>query len=138
MRTDTFSDLLPSSFVLDEICETSTAQLSRVRHQGRHTRTVAKSSLDDIAIAMKQDETGLKFSDRRWQLRKYHDTFLGHELVDWLIAQYSDINTRQEALVIGNQLQAQGLFRHVYTGGAISDEGRRLLECARLLVICDR
>lgn len=89
----------------------------------------SKVSLDEVATALKQSDGGLNFVDRRWQLRKYHDTFLGHELVDWLVSYYSDINTRQDAVKFGNKLQTQGLFRHVNTGGVTADEGRKLLEC---------
>ena len=49
--------------------------------------------------------------DRRYHLQSFKQCFIGRELVDWLITR-GEVNTRDEAVVLGTQLLDAGVFRH--------------------------
>ncbi|ORZ32082.1 hypothetical protein BCR44DRAFT_1441039 [Catenaria anguillulae PL171] len=66
-----------------------------------------------IAHAMQNLSTGVKFSDRRWHLRLYERVFVGSECVDWMLRSISDVDTREDAVALGNSLLQQGVFVHV-------------------------
>ncbi|KAF3483059.1 vacuolar membrane-associated protein [Arthroderma uncinatum] len=69
-------------------------------------------SLSSVAHAM-QSEKGVKMMDRRWHWRLHYNCFVGMELTTWLIKNFSDIDTREEAVQFGNELMKHGLFHHV-------------------------
>lgn len=60
-----------------------------------------------------QSSRGLKIEDRRWHLRLYEMCFVGTELVDWLVENFSDIPDRAQAIEYGQVLMQGGLFEHV-------------------------
>ncbi|KAF9274064.1 vacuolar membrane-associated protein iml1 [Mortierella alpina] len=70
------------------------------------------SKIQTIATAIQNPLTGIKLQDRRWHLRVYNSVFLGNEVVDWLIHNFSDIDTRDEATEFGKKLFDKGLFIH--------------------------
>ncbi|RMZ72557.1 vacuolar membrane-associated iml1 [Pyrenophora seminiperda CCB06] len=51
--------------------------------------------------------------DRRWHLKLHYNCFLGFDLVNWLLSNFKDIETRDEAVDFGNELMSKGLFQHV-------------------------
>ncbi|ORY00219.1 hypothetical protein K493DRAFT_392196 [Basidiobolus meristosporus CBS 931.73] len=69
--------------------------------------------LSTIATAMQNPITGVKLQDRRWHFRLFEGVFVGNEFIDWLIREFTDLDTREEALEYGNGLMSQGLFVHV-------------------------
>ncbi|KAF9977679.1 vacuolar membrane-associated protein iml1 [Actinomortierella ambigua] len=70
------------------------------------------SKIQTIATAIQNPTTGIKLQDRRWHLRVYNSVFLGNEVVDWLIHNFVDIETREEATDFGKKLFDKGLFIH--------------------------
>lgn len=60
-----------------------------------------------------QSEQGIEIMDRRWHWKIHDNCFVGHELVNWLIENFTDIDTAEEAVEYGNQLKELGLFQHV-------------------------
>ncbi|KAG0052843.1 vacuolar membrane-associated protein iml1 [Gryganskiella cystojenkinii] len=70
------------------------------------------SKIQTIATAIQNPLTGVKLQDRRWHLRVYNSVFLGNEVVDWLIHNFSDLDTREEATEFGKKLFEKGLFIH--------------------------
>ncbi|OCK83599.1 hypothetical protein K432DRAFT_321990 [Lepidopterella palustris CBS 459.81] len=60
-----------------------------------------------------QGEKGIQMLDRRWHLRLHYNCFLGFDLTSWLLQNFKDIATRDEAVELGNQLMKRGLFQHV-------------------------
>lgn len=60
-----------------------------------------------------QGERGVKMMDRRWHLRLHYNCFIGMELTSWLLNNFADIESRDEAVDLGNELMEQGLFQHV-------------------------
>ncbi|GJJ78997.1 DEP domain-containing protein 5 [Entomortierella parvispora] len=70
------------------------------------------SKIQAIATAIQNPLTGVKLQDRRWHLRVYNSVFLGNEVVDWLIHNFVDLDTREEATEFGKKLFDKGLFIH--------------------------
>lgn len=60
-----------------------------------------------------QSEKGVSMRDRRWHLRLHHNSFVGFELTTWLVHNFKDVETREEAVDLGNDLMNNGLFEHV-------------------------
>lgn len=68
---------------------------------------------DTIANAMQQIEGGVNLSDRLWHFITYRNVFIGRDCVDWFIQNFSDIDSREDAVDFGNQLLSLGHFEHV-------------------------
>lgn len=60
-----------------------------------------------------QGEKGIQMIDRRWHWKLHYTCFVGFDLVNWLLSNFKDIETRDEAVELGNELMAKGLFIHV-------------------------
>ena len=60
-----------------------------------------------------QSEKGVRMLDRRWHLRLHYNCFIGFELTTWLLHNFRDIDTRDEAVDLGNELMKSGMFQHV-------------------------
>ncbi|KAI4253840.1 MAG: hypothetical protein LQ352_003449 [Teloschistes flavicans] len=60
-----------------------------------------------------QSEKGVRLMDRRWHLRLHYNCFIGFELTSWLLQNFRDVDTRHEAVELGNELMDNGLFQHV-------------------------
>lgn len=66
-----------------------------------------------IANAMQQLEGGVNLSDRLWHFITYRNVFIGKDCVDWLLQNFSDIDSREDAVNFGNRLLSLGHFEHV-------------------------
>ncbi|KAI4144983.1 MAG: hypothetical protein L6R39_003952, partial [Caloplaca ligustica] len=60
-----------------------------------------------------QGEKGVRMMDRRWHWRLHYNCFIGFELTSWLLQNFRDVDTRDEAVELGNDLMREGLFQHV-------------------------
>ncbi|KAI9724085.1 MAG: hypothetical protein M1812_000804 [Candelaria pacifica] len=60
-----------------------------------------------------QAEKGVRISDRRWHWRLHYNCFIGNELTTWLLENFKDVDTREDAVALGNELMGNGLFEHV-------------------------
>ena len=60
-----------------------------------------------------QSERGVPMRDRRWHLRLHRSSFVGAEMTTWLVENFRDLETREEAVGLGNELMRNGLFEHV-------------------------
>lgn len=60
-----------------------------------------------------QGEKGVQMLDRRWHWKLHNNCFLGFDLTNWLMSNFKDVETRDEAVVVGNNLMTRGLFQHV-------------------------
>jgi DEP domain-containing protein 5 len=73
-----------------------------------------KSNLNLQALAQEiQGEKGVKMQDRRWHLRLHYNCFIGSEMTTWLLHNFKDVDTREDAIELGNYLMVNGLFQHV-------------------------
>ncbi|ODV85626.1 hypothetical protein CANARDRAFT_198693, partial [[Candida] arabinofermentans NRRL YB-2248] len=71
-----------------------------------------KTPLSKIAMAIQGDK-GIEVVDRKWHLRTHPNCFLGMELVSWMIENFEDIDTREQAVEFGNHLMDEHIFEHV-------------------------
>lgn len=70
-------------------------------------------SLSSLAQTI-QGEKGVRMMDRRWHWRLHYNCFIGFEFTTWLLQNFRDIDTREEAVKFGNELMTKhGLFQHV-------------------------
>ncbi|KAE8354633.1 vacuolar membrane-associated protein iml1 [Aspergillus coremiiformis] len=71
--------------------------------------SISLSSLAQII----QGEKGVRMMDRRWHWRLHYNCFIGFELTTWLLQNFRDVDSREEAVEFGNELMKHGLFQHV-------------------------
>lgn len=76
-----------------------------------HTSVIDKQKLSQHLQA--DPPRGVPLADRRWHLRTHHRCFRGDHLTSWLISNFKDIQTREEAVKLGEALMREGLFTHV-------------------------
>lgn len=73
-----------------------------------------KSSINLSSLAQRiQSEKGIRMMDRRWHWRLHYNCFIGVEFTTWLVQNFRDIDTREEAVAFGNELMKHKLFQHV-------------------------
>ena len=73
-----------------------------------------RSNFDLMSLAqVMQSEKGVRMMDRRWHLRLHYKCFVGFEFTTWLLENFRDVETREEAVELGNELMRSGLFKHV-------------------------
>ncbi|KAI4098505.1 MAG: hypothetical protein LQ339_006383 [Xanthoria mediterranea] len=60
-----------------------------------------------------QGEKGVRMMDRRWHLILHYNCFIGFELTSWFLQNFRDVESREEAVELGNDLMQNGLFVHV-------------------------
>ncbi|KAI9888277.1 MAG: vacuolar membrane-associated protein iml1 [Vezdaea aestivalis] len=72
----------------------------------------ATMNLASVAQEM-QGSRGIKMQDRRWHWRLHWNCFIGEEFTTWLLESFQDIETRDGAVELGNELMKRGLFKHV-------------------------
>lgn len=56
---------------------------------------------------------GVPLADRRWHFRTHHRCFRGDHFASWLLSNFKDIQSREEAVKLGDVLMTRGLFTHV-------------------------
>lgn len=76
-----------------------------------------------LAEAMQQpvEEGGVRLQNRRWHLRLHYNCFIGSDMTSWLLDNFEDLESREEAEALGNSLMVDkardgdepGLFVHV-------------------------
>ncbi|MCJ1280685.1 vacuolar membrane-associated protein iml1 [Xylographa opegraphella] len=77
-------------------------------------------NLASIANAIQGDH-GVTMMDRRWHWRLHYNCFIGMELTTWILNTFRDVDTREEAVTLGNELMKEGLFQHVERRHALRD-----------------
>ncbi|RUP42965.1 hypothetical protein BC936DRAFT_137831 [Jimgerdemannia flammicorona] len=70
------------------------------------------ATLPVIATAMQSPVAGVKMQTTRWHVRLFENVFVGSEFVEWLIREFADVDTREDAVAFGNRLMEKGLFEH--------------------------
>ncbi|KAL2754237.1 hypothetical protein ACRALDRAFT_2054237 [Sodiomyces alcalophilus JCM 7366] len=67
-----------------------------------------KSTLNVAALAeaiqQPVENGGVKLQNRRWHLRLHYNCFIGSDMTTWLLENFEDIESRQEAEELGNML----------------------------------
>lgn len=129
------TDLDPAASVVDE---SLTAQLEDIHASGplrkkpKSARDSSDMTLAVIAKAMREED-GVPIKEHRWHGRKYANSFTGSDLVSWLVREFRDVSTREQATEWGAKLQEQGLFEHCRGAhGFIDGCVHRCLRCMTL------
>lgn len=60
-----------------------------------------------------QSDQGIPMRDRRWHFKLHPNCFVGSDFTSWLLLKFRDVDSRDEAIQLGNQLMQRGLFHHV-------------------------
>ncbi|KAI8835093.1 hypothetical protein BC829DRAFT_422113 [Chytridium lagenaria] len=116
-----FTTLNISAYVKEELAKGSTetrldrrGSLSDMSPSTPTIDTLTRSSpLTTIALRVQHPLNGVSIRDRNWNFIQYHEVVLGAECVDWLLATFADIETREDAVAFGEELLTHGLFEHV-------------------------
>lgn len=69
--------------------------------------------LHKLANELQFSDRKLTLTSRRWHWQRHKNSFVGSEMVSWLVNNFRDIETRAEALEYGQSLMDRGLFTHV-------------------------
>lgn len=109
---DASSSMLDASFVhaIQAVNETLSQRRPEPRrvHRDARARPLAALAAELVASAAE-----LQVVDRLWHRVLYPDTFTGADLVSYLGRAYDDVRTRDDAVQLGRQLQAEGFVEHV-------------------------
>ena len=108
----------PSAVIATELSESFVPEKRPSERRGAvllHERERFERSDLNIAVLAKamQEEQGVKFMDRRWHMRMYKNCFTGIDLTTWLLRSFGDVDSRENARQLGNELMKSGLFVHV-------------------------
>ncbi|AET39927.1 GTPase-activating protein IML1 Ecym_5150 [Eremothecium cymbalariae DBVPG len=115
-------ELLPEvHFYTGSLFEFLEEQSDTLRHLGNSTkRSILEEGklckdieLSKLAQELQFGDRPLKLINRKWHFKNHKNCFIGLEFVNWLIENFSDIDTRDEAVAYGQQLMGDGLFHHV-------------------------
>jgi hypothetical protein len=74
------------------------------------------SSFDMVKLVKQMQEpppTGVELRDRRWFTRLHLKCFRGDEMTNWLLGVFKDLETREDAVALGNQIMNRDIFTHV-------------------------
>ncbi|CDO92188.1 unnamed protein product [Kluyveromyces dobzhanskii CBS 2104] len=69
--------------------------------------------LTKVSFELQRGLDPIKLVNRKWHWKRHENCFIGLELVNWLLEHFSDIHTREDAVVYGQELMNRGLFLHV-------------------------
>lgn len=110
----------PSSIIAAELDRLDSTLLAENESGGRpvqllpDTELYQRSNLNLASLAQTiQGDKGVRRMDRRWHWRLHYNCFIGSDLTTWLLTNFKDIDTREEAIDLGNELMKGGLFQHV-------------------------
>lgn len=99
---------LEKLFAAEEAGEIQTTQLLPENEQFERE----SFKMPKLAQALQSDK-GIEIKNRRWHLRLHYSCFQGEDLTNWLVHNFRDIDTRDEAVEFGNDLMKEDLFEHV-------------------------
>lgn len=72
-------------------------------------------------VKMLESKNGIPIMNRRWHMKKYNKCFVGMDLVNFLIENFTDIETREEAVEYGNLLMSKNVIHHVISNHRFLD-----------------
>ncbi|GME27282.1 hypothetical protein GTA08_BOTSDO13498 [Neofusicoccum parvum] len=94
------------------LAEGTTDAFSTALFAGNESYNSSNYDITKLAVDL-QGEKGIPMTDRRWHFKLHLSCFLGFDLTTWLLQNFRDINTREEAVELGNEIMSKGLFHHV-------------------------
>jgi len=104
----------PAMSVLDESLVEQLDQIHAtgpLRKKAKSEKDIADLSLSQIAKLMKE-EGGVPIKHYIWHRAQYANSFIGADFVNWLLREFRDVSSREQATEWGVKLFEQGLFEH--------------------------
>jgi hypothetical protein len=112
------------------LLETAEGQPRRQLLTGGDRFTKSSFNIAQLAEAIQApvEKGGIRMQNRRWHFRLHYNCFIGSDMTTWLMDNFRDIDTREEAVEFGNMLMVkdedakvdqkekdkdQGIFVHV-------------------------
>ena len=92
--------------------------MKKEEKKGEESKNV---DIEEIAREMRSTRGGVLVKDRYYHLKKYKQVFLGQDCVTW-IKEFTHVESREEALRIGNQIMHAGHFAHVANNHNLKDK----------------
>jgi DEP domain-containing protein 5 len=74
------------------------------------------NNFDMVKLVKQMQEAppvGVAQRDRRWFTRLHLKCFRGDEMTNWLLGVFKDLETREDAVALGNELMNKDIFTHV-------------------------
>ena len=108
------TDLGPAQCVLDDsvVAQVDEIQaLGPLKKKVKSDRDIGDMSLNNIAKAMREED-GVPIKEHKWHGRRYTNSFTGAQFVAWLVREFRDVSSREQATEWGAKLMEQGLFDH--------------------------
>ena len=72
------------------------------------------SDVQQMVVLMQHPLVGMNIRNRRWHWRVYRNVFVGSEAVDWILKFFDDVQTREEAISLGDYLLDLGVWEHIF------------------------
>ncbi|CAD5210438.1 unnamed protein product [Bursaphelenchus okinawaensis] len=88
-------------------------------------RQIRLSSSDPMEIIIRQMarlDSGLKVKDRKWLKIPIPMSFIGHELVNWLLENVDGLDNRKQARNFAKQLLEKGFIKHAVNMNSFSEK----------------
>ncbi|KAI0312389.1 hypothetical protein OF83DRAFT_1067227 [Amylostereum chailletii] len=110
------TDLGPSAMLSDEhlLCQLDDIHAAgplRKKMKSERDMSELASSLMAVAQAMREED-GVSIKEHRWHKQRYPESFIGSEFVNWMVREFRDVSTRDQATEWGSRLLERGLFEH--------------------------
>ncbi|ORY64804.1 uncharacterized protein BCR38DRAFT_341472 [Pseudomassariella vexata] len=64
------------------------------------------------AIQQPAENGGIRMQNRRWHLRLHYNCFIGSDMTTWLLDSFEDLESREEAVELGNSLMVYDDEKH--------------------------
>ncbi|RYP23792.1 hypothetical protein DL765_000869 [Monosporascus sp. GIB2] len=87
--------------------ETTSRRRQLVSRKERFSKSNFNIAALADAIQQPVEAGGVKMQTRRWHLRLYYNCFIGSEMTTWLLDNFEDLESREEAVELGNSLMVQ-------------------------------
>ncbi|OMJ18913.1 Vacuolar membrane-associated protein iml1 [Smittium culicis] len=87
----------------------------------KYTNLSHDSPYSLLAFCLQHPEIGLCFSEHKWHSVHYLDVFTGSQLTNWIMYNFNEVTTRQQAVSVGNLFLKRNLIKHCARGLALLD-----------------
>jgi DEP domain-containing protein 5 len=76
------------------------------------------------AIQAPVERGGVRMQNRRWHFRLHYNCFIGSDMTTWLLENFEDVETRAEAVELGNMLMVKDDERRSREKDFVKDAGK--------------
>ncbi|KAF5323868.1 hypothetical protein D9611_008253 [Ephemerocybe angulata] len=105
----------PAMSVLDDSLIEQLDQIHAMgpmRKKAKSDKDIADLTLSQIVKLMREEPDGVPIKHYLWHRTTYANSFIGADLVNWILREFRDVSSRAQATEWGVKLFEQGLFEH--------------------------